>query len=149
MSGTQTEADKTELERRFFDRAEVVSLEIQVLKDTYDDILTAIERNGWEHEEGLRVLLTLGLGYAQGQRLLCANDEEKERLIGRLMDLESVAAVMKFRAFGLMRDNRVLEMQTGALRNTISGLEGMVKRLQEENLALRSELERVKAPDKA
>ncbi|MEM4725210.1 MAG: hypothetical protein QXP01_09380 [Candidatus Hadarchaeum sp.] len=60
------------------------------------------------------------------------------------MDLESVAAVMKFRAFSFMRDNQVLDMQTGALRNTILGLESMVQQLREENAVLRQELQRLK-----
>jgi len=136
-----TEPNKSDFERRFFDGAETVDIEIRVLKETYEQILATIERNGWEVQEGLQVLLTVGLGYAQGQRLLQGDDEERNRLVSRLMELESVSAVMKFRTFSFMRDNEVLEMSTGALRNTILGLEGLVQRLREENLALKQELQ--------
>lgn len=140
-----TNTNEMDFEHQFFDGAETVDVVITVLKETYEDILAAIERNGWELEEGLRIILTLGLGYTQGQRLLQADDEERNRLIERLMDLESVAAVMKFRAFSFMRDNQVLDMHTGALRNTILGLETLVQQLREENAALRQELQRLKS----
>ncbi|MBC7232783.1 MAG: hypothetical protein H5T68_06050 [Chloroflexi bacterium] len=131
-----TNQDEMDFEHQFFNGAETVDIVIKVLKETYEDILAAIQRNGWELEEGLRIILTLGLGYTQGQRLLQADNEERNRLIERLMDLESVAAVMKFRAFSCMRDNQVLDMQTGALRNTILGLETLVQQLREEKCSV-------------
>lgn len=147
MAEETSNLDRTDLQRRFFDQAEVVSVTIHILKETYDDILAAIERNGWELEEGLRILLTLGLGYTQGQRFLQSSDEEQNRLVQRLMDLESVAAVMKFRTFCLMRDNQVLDMRMGALQNTISGLQGMVDRLRAENAALTRRAEELASKD--
>jgi cell division septum initiation protein DivIVA len=147
--GMPTNENEMDFEHQFFDGAETVDIVIKVLKETYEDILAAIQRNGWELEEGLRIILTLGLGYTQGQRLLQADNEERNRLIERLMDLESVAAVMKFRAFSFMRDNQVLDMQTGALRNTILGLETLVQQLREENAALRQELRRLKSAENA
>lgn len=145
MSEESEHLDKTEFERRFFDDAEIVTLEIQVLKETYDDILAAIERNGWDPDEGPRILLTLGLGYAQGQRLLQADDEQRAHLVERLTDLESVAAVMKFRTFSFMRDNQVLEMRIGALENAKTGLEAVIHRLRPERDALKEEVDRLRA----
>jgi len=144
MSDESFEPSSTDFERRFFEGAETVTLEIKVLKETYGDILAAIERNGWEPEEGLLTLLTLGLGYTQGERLLHANDEERDQLIERLLNLESVTAVMKFRTFNFMRDNQVLEMRMSALQNTILGLEGVIQRLRSEKGALKQEVERLR-----
>lgn len=134
-----------EFEQRFFEGAEVVTLQIKVLQETYQDMLSAIERNGWEMEEGLRILLTLGLGYAQGRCLLQADDEERARLADRLTNLESVAAVMKFRTFSFMRDNQVLEMRMNALQNSVYGLEGVIQRLRPERDALQEEVVRLRA----
>jgi hypothetical protein len=145
MSEETGNVDVSEFERHFFEGAEIVTLEIPVLKETYDDIVTVIERNGWDPDEGLRTLLTLGLGYAQGQRLLQADDEERARLAERLNDLESVAAVMKFRTFSFMRDNQVLEMRMGALENAKIGLEAVVHRLRPERDALQEEVDRLRA----
>jgi hypothetical protein len=55
-----------DFERRFFEGAETVTLQIHLLKETCDDIQGTIERNGWEPEEGLRILLTQGLGLCPG-----------------------------------------------------------------------------------
>jgi len=146
MPKTTIESDESDVDSQLFDGAETVDVTIQVLRRTYEDILNTIERNGWEPDEGPRILLTMGLGYAQGQRFIEADDEERDRLVKRLLELESVAAVMKFRAFSLMRDNKVLDMRMGALQNTILGLEGLVGRLRKENAALKQELAQLKVP---
>jgi hypothetical protein len=141
--------NSSQFEQHFFKDAEIVTLEIPILKETYDDILSVIERNGWEPDEGRRILLTLGLGYAQGQGLLQADDEERARLAERLNDLESVAAVMKFRTFSFMRDNQVLEMRMNALENAKTGLEAVVYRLRPERDALKEEVDRLRAESEA
>ncbi len=134
-----------DFEQHFFSEAQIVTLEIKILKETYEEILKVIQRNGWEIEEGLRILLTLGSGYAQGRYFLEAEDEQQHRLAERLADLESVAAVMKFRAFTFMRDNQVLEMRSAALQNSVTGLEAVVQRLRLECEDLRAELERLRS----
>jgi uncharacterized protein YaaN involved in tellurite resistance len=145
MPDQPTELTSTEFEQTFFAEAEKVTVEIEVLKETYDDLLAAIEHNGWEREEGLRTLLTLGLGYAQAERMEQGNAQERAGLRERQMNLESIAAVMKFRAYEFMKDNQILEMRMNALRTTAEGLKGVVWRLKDENAALRRELEQVKA----
>lgn len=134
-----------EFEQEFFAGAEKVKLEIEVLKETYQDIQAAIERNGWDAEEGPAALLTLGLGYVQGQRLLEADDETRVFLADRLTNMESQLAVMKFRTFSFMRDNQTLEMRMGALRNSVAGLEGVVQRLRPERDAFKAEVEQLRA----
>jgi chromosome segregation ATPase len=149
MAAEETDLNSAEFERRFFAGAEIVTLQIPILKETQADIQATIERNSWEPEEGLRILLTLGLGYAQGRRLLQADDEERARLAGRLADLESLAAAMKFRTFSFMRDNQVLETRMGALQNATTGLEAVVQRLRPERDALHEEVERLRAEAEA
>ncbi len=90
------------------------------------------------------ILLTLGSGYAQGRYFLQAEDAQQHRLAERLADLESVAAVMKFRTYTFMRDNQVLEMRSAALQNSVVGLEAVVQRLRSERDALRAELEQLR-----
>ncbi|MGQ9584283.1 MAG: hypothetical protein ACUVXG_02650 [Anaerolineae bacterium] len=132
MPDEKMELTSAEFEQRFFETAKTVVLQIQVLEETYHDLLATIERNGWDQEEGFRILLTLGLGYAQGRLYLEADDEERARLVERLADLESVAAVMKFRTFNFMQDNQTLELRMGALRNAKIGLEAVNDRLRGE-----------------
>jgi FtsZ-binding cell division protein ZapB len=144
ISDDGTIPSSADFEQHFFAGAEIVTLEIKVLKETYDDMLAVILRNGWEVEEGPRILLTLGLGYAQGRYVLQADDEQRRRLAERLADLESVAAAMKFRTFTFMRDNQVLEMRMGALRNAVTGLEATIHRIRPERDALKAEVDRLR-----
>lgn len=143
MSEEEMESSSAEFEQHFFAGAEKVSLEIEVLKETYDDILAEIKRNGWEPDEGPRILLTLGLGYARGQYAIKADDSARAYLADRVTNLESLAAVMKFRTFSFMRDNQTLEMQMGGLRNSVTGLEGALHRLRPERDAFKAEVDRL------
>lgn len=145
MADETTELSSAEFEQQFFADAEKVSLEIEVLKETYDDIQATIERNGWEQDEGPRILLTLGLGYAKGQLVIEADEEARADLADRLTNLESLAAVMKFRTFNFMQDNQTLEMRMGALHNSVIGLEGVLHRLRPERDALKAEVDRLTA----
>jgi hypothetical protein len=144
MSDEAMKLSSAEFEQQFFAGAEKVKLEIEVLKETYDEIQAAIERNGWEAEEGPRILLTLGLGVTQGQQLIEADDETRAYLSDRLTHMASELAVMKFRTFSFMRDNQTLEMRMGALRNSVTGLEGAVQRLRPERDAFKEEVEQLR-----
>ncbi len=145
MSDEPMKLTSAEFEQEFFAGAGKVTLEIELLKETYADLQAAIERNGWQPEEGPLIVLTLGLGYLQGQRLLAADDETLASLANRLTNMESQLAVMKFRTYSFMQDNQTLEMRMGALRNSANGLEHVVRRLQPERDALKAEVERLQA----
>jgi len=138
-----------DFERRFFEGAEVVSVEIKLLKETYEEMVALLERGGWEVDKGLRILLAQGLGYAKGQLFLEADDEERARVAKRLAERESMYAVMKFETFSFMRDNQVLEMREAALRQSNIGLESVVKRLHVEGDALTEETRHLRETVKA
>jgi len=66
-------------------------------------------------------------------------------ITNRLMQLESLYAVMKHRVFHLMRDNQALEFQNAASRNVLSGHQVVIERLREENGQLRARLAELSA----
>jgi len=138
-----------EFERRFFEGAEVVSVEIKILRETYEEMVAILERGRWDLDKGFRILLAQGLGYAKGQLFLEADDEERTRMAKRLAERESMYAVMKFETFNFMRDNQVLEMREAALRQANVGLERVVRRLHAENDALTEETRRFRETAKA
>src|SRR5690349_10831741 len=61
-----------------FDVATSVTLQIEVLKETYDEIMRVLLENEWEREEGLRIMLLSGLGYLDAkERLARINGEPR------------------------------------------------------------------------
>lgn len=129
----------SELERSLFKDARAVKVEIEILEEQHQDLVRVCTRNKWSVREGYRVALTTGLGKLRAD-LLEGESEEQLGLTERLMHLESLYAVMKFNAFHLMKDNQTLELQNAALRNTVSALEGALRRVQDENSGLRIRL---------
>ena len=94
------------------------------------------QENGWELEKGLRILFCKGLGYAQGQLTLDAEDEDRRNLANRVARTESLYAVMKFETYHMMCDNRTLEMREAALRSADRMSKYTIDRLRTENDAL-------------
>ena len=133
------EFSTSEMQRHFFEDACTVKVEIEVFEDQHQDALRAFRANHWRVEEGYRIALSTGLGKLSADQME-EEDDAEVHMPERLMRLESLYAVMKFNAFHLMRDNQTLEMQTCALRNTISALEGALERAHAETNALRSRL---------
>lgn len=132
-----------DLESNFFPDAETVTISIPILKESYTEMATLIQRNGWDLETGFRILLAQGYAYAKGEQFLQADEETAQRMLQNLLERESTYAVLKFETFHLMRDNQTLEMREAALRNAVSGLEQAVFRLRQENETLRAENQRL------
>lgn len=131
-----------EMERDFFQGAEVTQVAVSVLRETLEQAKPVFATNGWTEEEGLRIALTLGLAKLKTDQAISdeslASLDTPGGLSDRLMQLDSLYAVMKYRAFHLMKDNQTLEIQNAALRNTIHALEGHIQRLNEEIAAMKS-----------
>ena len=142
MSDESPVISASDYERQFFADAfggtEIVTVEVRLLQETYQDILAVAEQEGWLPEEALRILLTRGLGYTKGKLLLRDGEGTQDVLLNRLLEMESVTAVMRFYAFDFMRDNKILEMQNMALRAQCKELEASISRLRSENEALKA-----------
>lgn len=83
-----------EFEGHFFEGAEKVTVPITLLREAYDEMVELVQRNGWNEDKGLRILLAQGLAYAKGELALRGSSAEHEALVRRLMELESMASVM-------------------------------------------------------
>ena len=133
-----------EMERDFFQGAQPVKVEVELLEETLEEARRVFAANGWTDAEGLRIVMTTGIGKLKSEQTLSddtlASPDTVKGLSNRMMQLESLYAVMKYRAFHLMKDNQILEIQNNALRNTIHALEGTMQRLHDENLALKDRL---------
>jgi regulator of replication initiation timing len=125
-------------------------VQIPILEEIYQDILRLCQENEWEKEEGLRTVLTFGLGYLRGEQVLTRlnADEadpaaELQAKVEELSGYQSMYAVMKFKAFKLWQVARTLEMNVAGLRaeldlcrSTIPHLRERIAQLVKENARL-------------
>jgi len=137
-----------EFEAHFFAGAEKVKVEVELLSETVKAIRSLAAENDWGEAEAWRAVIGAGIGYLRGERALHATTgidrfsaKDVQRLLNRLVDLESMYAVLKFRTFGFLRDNQTLELHAAALRTSTRALEMTVDRLRTENDRLKAEIE--------
>lgn len=127
-------------------------IEIRIHSEMLKEANRLIGENGWEVDEGLRIIFANGLFYLLGRRRLEGLDggqadlaEEVKRLTAELMDMQSKYAVMKFRAFTLQQDNQTLEFQNTGLRGENRMAMSRLTKFREDEQALTAELSRLRA----
>jgi hypothetical protein len=140
-----------EFEHTNFEGVEQVTVELTLMGDTWKDFIQECEAQGWKQNEGLIVLLTTGLAYLHAERALTTpetvaglRDAEVNKLLSRLIEVESRFGAMKYFAYDIMRDHRVMELQHEAIKLEANGYHRLAARLKEENLAFRAEIEQLK-----
>lgn len=137
------------------DEADAVTVQIELLKETYDEILRAIAENEWEQDEGMRTVLLRGLGFVDGSlRLRQVGDATSpdgesvtrvETLANDLAVYHSMYSVMKYKAFKLYKVNQVLEFNVSGLRATERMWEGWADRMRRQHTELQAEVVRLRA----
>jgi hypothetical protein len=139
-----------EFEHRFFEGAEQVKVEVTLMRDTWEAVQETMRSNDWKQNEGLIMLLMMGMAYARAEKVLSVTDgaaglrdEEIKKLLDRAITMEAKHAAMKNFAFDIMRDHRVLEMRYDPIEKQYVAYKSLALRLKEENAALRGENERL------
>ncbi len=136
-------------EEKLFSNAQMTTLDIEVFQQELDEMRQFLASRGKfsSENEGWRYLLTAGYAYLRGQERLDPVDETSapnpigaEENLRRLVQLESMYAVMKQRAYVWMKDHQVMEMQTNALRIRGDGYQIKCADLEAEVKALKAEL---------
>jgi hypothetical protein len=139
-----------DFEHRFFDGDEQVKVEVILMRETWDDLLKAIEENGWKQNEGLIILLTTGMAFLRAERALSVpqgtaglSSAEIKKLLDRLTVVEARYASIKNFAFDVMRDHRTLELRSAPMERENLALQNLVRPLRRENDALKAEVKRL------
>ena len=139
-----------------FDAADSVDLQVEILKETYDELEKIIRDNEWELEEGLRTVMLTGLGYLDAKQRLdkinasAVNGDGQaakhmEDMLKDLAAYHSMYSVMKFKAFKLYKINQVLEFNVSGLRATESMWEGWAERMRRDHAELQAEVLRLRS----
>lgn len=118
---------------------ESVTLQVECLNETWTLIQDLASEQGWPLDEALLTLIGYGIGYAQGERFVHADSDERQRFVERLNLLESQHAVMKFRAYTLQRDNKRLELRESGAQHVAAMADAVLIPLQQERKQWRTE----------
>ncbi len=131
----------------------IVALRIPVLEETHEQLRQLITAQGWDEEEGLRTVLTAGLGFLRVRALEQARgegrlDEQQYRselsaLSAAVAEWQAQYAVMKFRAYQFQEKARTLEMRVAGLRGEDRFREAWVLRARDRLEQLEAEYERL------
>jgi len=114
--------DTREMYAKLFKGVSATSVQVPLLEETLSKAKALIEQEKWDEQEGLQIIFANGLYYLRGERtvgrLSCDHDalaREVERLTEELMDVHSMYAVMKFRAYTLSEAKQALEFNVTGL----------------------------------
>jgi hypothetical protein len=139
-------------EKRFFPNARLARIEIELFEQDLTEMREYLGQGTFQNEnEGWRYLLGTGYAYLRGKERLLLPDgsgvdpEGLAENLRRQVEIESMYAVLKQRAYVWMKDNQTMDMQTGALHTLASGYRALSDRLQEENAALKAEIAQLRA----
>lgn len=133
-------------EQRFYPNAQLTRLEIELFEQDLNEMREYLNQGTFENaNEGWRYLLATGHAYLRGkERLLLPDGNEIDPAglaenLRRQVEIESMYAVLKQRAYVWMKDNQTMDTQTGALHTLVAGYRALIDRLKEENQALKTE----------
>jgi hypothetical protein len=93
--------------------------------------------------------LETGYAYLRGTERLLLPDgsgidpEGVAKNLRRQIEIESMYAVLKQRAYVWLKDYQTMDLQTSALHTLVSGYKALSDRLREENQALKTELKQL------
>src|SRR4051812_35449745 len=156
-NGSNSSATRSGLEKiPVLEEASSVVVQVELLKENYDEILRVIEANEWELEEGLNTMLLSGLGLQRGTVLLDqVNDmaahgdahasKRVDDIVRELAAYHSMYSVMKFKAFKLYKLNQTLAFNNSGLRAQEVMWQEWAERMRNERDQLNSELLRMRS----
>jgi hypothetical protein len=148
--------DTREMYAELFKGVSATTVEVPVLEETLRNATALIEQEKWNETEGLQIIFANGLYYLRGEKqlqgILGGTDgltAEVERLSRDLMDMHSMYAVMKYRAYTLSEAKQALEFNVTGLEvenrwsaSRLWQFRADQEQMQKELEALRAENER-------
>jgi hypothetical protein len=137
------------------DAASSVFLQVEILKESYDEIARVVEANEWDMDAGLTTMLLSGLGLQKGLVHLDAVNgiiargeahasQRVDDIVQELAAYHSMYSVMKFKAFKLYKLNQVLEFNNSGLRAQDVMWQEWADRMRSERDDLNAELIRLR-----
>ncbi|MCL5075776.1 MAG: hypothetical protein M1136_09065 [Chloroflexi bacterium] len=123
-------------------------VELHMLEETYQEAQRLIRENGWDEEEGLLIIFANGLAYLKEAHALPDSESDSaltlmSSITERCAHFESMYAVMKFRAYYLNEDKRILELNVTGLQADNDGLRHRINLFRQDEARLKEEIKRL------
>lgn len=139
-----------------FDEASSVKLEVEILEESYRELVSLMKSNEWGTDEGLRTVFLAGLGFEIGQRHLNAIAALSDRatpaltervdvMVNELASYHSMYSVLKFKAFKQYKLNQVLEFNISGLRAQEELWQEWAARMRRDKEELQTEVMRLRS----
>jgi len=139
-------------EKRFYANAQLTRIEVELFEQDRAEMAAYLAQGSFENDnEGWRYLLGTGYAYLRGKKRLLLPDGSGIDPAGvaenlrRQIEIESMYAVLKQRAYVWIKDNQTMDMQSNALHTLLFGYKAKSEQLQEENIRLKAELAQLQA----
>lgn len=160
--------DTREMYANLFKGVSATTVEVPLLEETLRNARALIEQEKWDEQEGLQIIFANGLYYLRGEKQLQGIPggtdglaAEVQRLTTELMDMHSMYAVMRFRAYTLSEAKQALEFNVTGLevenrwstarlwqfRADEERMQKELEALHAENERLRQRLAQLEAPE--
>jgi len=125
-------------------------VEIEMLDETYQEALCLAAEAGWEEGEAPLGIFASGIAYLRTQlrqaRLMdgrTTRTAAMQELAERCMQIESMYAVLKLRAYVMAKDRQILELHVAGLRPDNEGLRQRISQFRDEVADLKAEAQRL------
>ena len=139
-----------------FEEANSVKLEVEILEESYRELLALMRVNEWSADEGLRTVFLAGLGFQTGQwhldaiRALAGRDdpaltERVDTMVNELASYHSMYSVLKFKAFKLYKMNQSLDFNNSGLRAQEELWHEWAARMRRDKEELQAEVVRLRS----
>lgn len=138
------------------DAATTVSVHVEILRETLDEIQRVAAASGYDADEAVRIVLLSGLGYEAGRLHLdglnhAANlgtelsAARVDAMVNELAGYHSMYSVLKYKAFKLYKLNQRLEFNNAGLRAQEEMWNEWAERMRREREALSAEVLRLRS----
>jgi hypothetical protein len=156
-SGTGSETAQSAIERvPLLDVASTVTVSVEILKESHDEILAIARESGYSEDEAVLLVLLSGLGYESGRLHLDAlnraanlgtelSPARVEAIVNELAGYHSMYSVLKYKTFKLYKQNQRLEFNNAGLRAQEQMWQEWSDRMRKERESLRDEVLRLKS----
>jgi hypothetical protein len=125
------------------------TVQLEILEETYRQIMSLAESNGWSEADALRIVFDSGLAFLTGEASVSRIQrsdlpqevlDDLNRTVRQLLEESSRYASLKFKAYRMSQDNEALSMREAGLRGELELAKHRLSLFRRDEEALKQRL---------